>query len=74
MRTARLQKLEEMVAKLLATAQSLPPGQDHHNALREVARFRAQITDLQRQEIQSADPRAEGGRGNNGRRAIPPER
>jgi hypothetical protein len=51
----QLQELEEMVAKLLATAQSLPPGQDHHNALREVARFRARITDLQGQEIQSAD-------------------
>jgi hypothetical protein len=55
MRTARLQELQEMAAKLLATAHDLSPGQDHHNALREVARFRARITDLQRQEIQSAD-------------------
>jgi hypothetical protein len=43
MREARLQELQEMAAKLLATARELPPGQDHHNALREIGRFRAQI-------------------------------
>jgi hypothetical protein len=46
MRAARLQELEEMAAKLLATARELPPGQDHHNALREIGRFRAQIAAL----------------------------
>jgi hypothetical protein len=43
MREARLQELEGMAAALLATARQLPPGQDRHNALREVGRFRAQI-------------------------------
>jgi hypothetical protein len=46
MRVARLQELEEMAAKLLATARKLPPGQDRHNALREIGRFRARITAL----------------------------
>ena len=47
MRAARLYELEEMAAKLSATARELPPGQDHHNAVREIARFRAQIATLQ---------------------------
>ena len=53
MREARLQGLEEMAAKLIATARELPPGQDHHNALREIGRFRAQIAALK-----GADPNA----------------
>ena len=53
MRKARLHELEEMAAKLLATARELPPGQDHHNALREIRRFRAQIAALK-----GADPNA----------------
>jgi hypothetical protein len=36
-----------MAAKLLATARKLPPGQEHHNALREIGRFRVQIAALQ---------------------------
>jgi hypothetical protein len=47
MRAARLQELQEMAAKLLATAGEIPPGQDRHNALREIGRFRAQIAALQ---------------------------
>jgi hypothetical protein len=47
MRAVRLQELEEMAAKLLATARELSSGQDHHNALREIGRFRAQIAALQ---------------------------
>jgi hypothetical protein len=53
MREARLHELEEMAAKLLATARKIPPGQDHHNALREVGRFLAQIAALK-----DADPNA----------------
>jgi hypothetical protein len=48
MRAARLKELEEMAAKLLETARMLPSGQDRHNALREIERFRARITALQR--------------------------
>jgi hypothetical protein len=44
---ARLQELQEMAAKLLATAREIPPGQDHYNALREIGRFCAQIDALQ---------------------------
>jgi hypothetical protein len=46
MREARLQELEEIAAKLLATAHNLPSGQDRHNALREIGRFRARIAAL----------------------------
>jgi hypothetical protein len=46
MRAARLQELQEMAAKLLATARELPSGQDRHNALREIGRFRVQIAAL----------------------------
>jgi hypothetical protein len=55
MRAAKLNELEEMAAKLLEIAGKLPPGQDRHNALREIGRFRARITDLQRQEMRSAE-------------------
>ena len=37
----KAQDLEEIAAKLLETARKLPPGQDRHNALQEVGRFRA---------------------------------
>jgi hypothetical protein len=39
MRSSKLQELDEMAAKLLATAGKLPPGQDHHNALRRSRDF-----------------------------------
>ena len=39
-------ELEEMAAKLLATARKLSPGQDRHSALREAGRFRARIATL----------------------------
>src|ERR1700675_393196 len=54
MRTARLKELEELAAKLLETARKLPSGQDHHNALQEIERFRARITALQRLDLRSA--------------------
>jgi hypothetical protein len=50
-RAARLQELEEMAAKLIATARELPPGQDHHNALREIERFIEQIAALKRRRF-----------------------
>jgi hypothetical protein len=46
-RAARLLELEEIGAKLLATARKLPPGADRHNILQEIGRFRAQIAALQ---------------------------
>jgi len=39
--------VEEIAAKLLATARELPSGQDRHNALRQIGRFRGQIAALQ---------------------------
>jgi hypothetical protein len=47
MSTARLQELEEMAGKLLATARKLPPGPDRHNMFQEIGRFRAKIAALQ---------------------------
>jgi len=54
MRVAKLQDLEEIAAKLLEAARKLPPGQDRHNALREIGRFRARITGLHRSDFRSA--------------------
>jgi hypothetical protein len=54
MRAARLQELEEIAAKLLATARGLPRGQEHHNALREIGRFRVQIAALQGADLRRA--------------------
>jgi hypothetical protein len=48
MRATKLQVLEEMAAKLLATARKLPPGQDRYDMLQEIGRFRVQIIALQR--------------------------
>jgi hypothetical protein len=47
MRATKLQEMEEMATKLLATARKLPPGPDRHNMLQEIGRFRAQIISLQ---------------------------
>ena len=47
MRAARLQELQEMEAKLFATARKLPPGPDRRNILQEIGRFRVQIAALQ---------------------------
>jgi hypothetical protein len=55
MRAARLQELEEMGTKLQATALELPSGQDRHNALREIERFRARITALHAFDFRRAD-------------------
>ena len=54
MSATKLQELEEMAAELLAAARKLRPGPDRISILREIARFRARITDLQCQE-RSAD-------------------
>jgi hypothetical protein len=56
MRAARLKELEEMAAKLLETARQLPSGQDRHNALQEIERFRARITALQPLDLRSPQP------------------
>jgi hypothetical protein len=55
MRAARLQELDEMGTKLQATARELPSGQDRHNALREIGRFRAQIAALQGADLRPAE-------------------
>jgi hypothetical protein len=58
MRAARLQELQEMAAKLLATARELPSGQDRHNALREIGRFRVRIAALQGARFTASTARA----------------
>jgi hypothetical protein len=64
MRATKLQELEEIAAKLLATAGRLPPGQDRYNALREIGKFRARIAALKghylRREHRVDLPKAEG--------------
>jgi hypothetical protein len=50
----KVQDLEETAAKLLETARKLPPGQDRHNALQEIGRFRARIAGLHRSDLRSA--------------------
>jgi len=47
MSAPRLQELEEMAVKLLATARKLPPGPDRRNMLVEIGRFRSRIISLQ---------------------------
>jgi hypothetical protein len=47
MRATKLQELEEMAVKLLATARKLPAGPDRRNMLAEIGRFRSQIISLQ---------------------------
>jgi hypothetical protein len=59
-RAARLQELQEMAARLLATARELPPGQDRHNAFREIGRFGAQIATLKGADLRVSTTRAEG--------------
>jgi hypothetical protein len=46
-RATRLRELEEMAAKLLATARKLPRGPDRNDILQEIGRFRLQIIALQ---------------------------
>ena len=41
-----MQDLEAMAAKLLATARKLPSGQDRHDILKQIGKFRARITAL----------------------------
>jgi hypothetical protein len=57
---ARLQELEEIAAKLIATARELPPGQDHHNALQEIGRFLARIAALKRRRFTATTAGADG--------------
>jgi hypothetical protein len=54
MRATKLQELEEMASKLLATARKLPPGPDRHEILNEIGRFRAQIATLQGASLRPA--------------------
>ena len=51
---AKVQDPEEIAAKLLETARELSPGQDRHDALREIGRFRSQIISLQAADLRPA--------------------
>jgi hypothetical protein len=41
-----MQDLETMAAKLLEIARNLPPGSERHSILKEIGKFRVQITAL----------------------------
>jgi len=58
MRATKLQEVEVMAEKLLATAQKLPAGPDR--MLKEIGRFRSQIISLQGVGLRRA--RQEGNR------------
>jgi hypothetical protein len=60
MRATKLQELEEMATKLLATARKLPPWPERHNMLQEIGRFRAQIDALQGAGLRPACPALKG--------------
>jgi hypothetical protein len=63
MKATKLQELEEIAAKLLATAGRLPPGQDRYNALREIGKFRARIVALEGHHLRRREhqgPKAKG--------------
>jgi hypothetical protein len=57
MRATKLQQLEEMAAKLLATARMPPPGQDRHNPFQEIGKFRARIVAPQSAGLRTARQR-----------------
>jgi hypothetical protein len=50
MNTPRIRELENMAAKLSATARQLPPGRDRDEANRETAKFRDKIAAIARGE------------------------
>jgi hypothetical protein len=54
MRATKLQELEDMATKLLATARKLPPGPDRQGILEEIGRFRWQIISLQGADLRPA--------------------
>jgi hypothetical protein len=62
MRAARTQELEEMAARLLALARKLPPGQQRHDVVREIGRFRMRIAALKGPDLKRPrrGPKAKG--------------
>jgi hypothetical protein len=62
MRAARLQELEEMAARLIALARQLPPGQQRHDVVREIGRFRMRIAALKGPDLRRPRrrPKAKG--------------
>jgi hypothetical protein len=49
-----VQQLEAMAKKLLETARKLPPGPTRHDFLKEIGRFRAQISALRQSQTEKA--------------------
>jgi len=47
MRAARLQELEDMATRLLATVRQIPPGQVRHEVLEQIGKIRIRIAALQ---------------------------
>jgi hypothetical protein len=45
-KVTEMQDLETIAAKLLEIARNLPPGPERHSILKEIGKFRVQITAL----------------------------
>jgi ferric-dicitrate binding protein FerR (iron transport regulator) len=70
MRATKLQELEDMAAKLLATARKLPPGPDRNDILQEIGRFWSKIIALQEAAPRPARRGLNRRRGNEMRKLI----
>jgi hypothetical protein len=56
MRATRLQELEDMATRLLATIRQIPPGQDRHDILEQIGKIRVKITALKDADLRPAQP------------------
>ncbi|MCK1641633.1 hypothetical protein IVA95_29850 [Bradyrhizobium sp. 157] len=59
MSAPRIRELENMAAKLSATARKLPPGQERQDAFREISKFRDKITALKIAERSAQEPKTQ---------------
>jgi hypothetical protein len=54
MRATRLQELEDMATRLLATVRQIRPGQERHDVLEQIGKIRLQIAALKGSDLRPA--------------------
>jgi hypothetical protein len=54
MRATRLQELEDMATRLLATVRQIRPGQERHDVLEQIGKIRLQIAALKGADLRPA--------------------